>query len=303
MGRGRTGVPGALREPGLAPHGPRCSPLPRRPRPASCSGQGRHPGCSLRPAGRPAPAPLLPGDQGRHGGPRVVAPPQEVTSPHSRAAECLPGRPGARCPRSCGCRHGGRCDPHTGSCLCPAGWTGDECQSCEWDGLGAGARRPWGPAPGAGPRQGGQLSGAAGVPVRGPRPGRGAGERRPQPFPSCPVACAEGRFGADCEERCACRRGAACHHITGACLCPPGWRGSRCDSGEPPAPPAPGEPSRPALAPGSPGPCLPAACPPGWFGEACALRCQCPPDAACHHITGECRCPPGMTGPGCEQGK
>lgn len=171
VGRGRTGVPGALREPGLAPHGPRCSPLPRRPRPASCSGQGRHPGCSLRPAGRPAPAPLLPGDQGRHGGPRVVAPPQEVTSPHSRAAECLPGRPGARCPRSCGCRHGGRCDPHTGSCLCPAGWTGDECQSCEWDGLGAGARRPWGPAPGAGPRQGGQLSGAAGVPVRGPRPG------------------------------------------------------------------------------------------------------------------------------------
>lgn len=124
--------------------------------------------------------------QGRHGGPRVIAPPQEVTSPHSRAAECLPGRLGARCPRSCGCRHGGRCDPHTGSCLCPAGWTGDECQSCEWDGLGAGAWRPWGPTPGVGPRQGGQFSQSG----RGPRErvsARDAGLESGGPSPSCLV--------------------------------------------------------------------------------------------------------------------
>lgn len=47
------------------------------------------------------------------------------------------------------------------------------------------------------------------------------------------AACAEGTFGARCEERCSCRRGANCHHVTGACLCPPGWRGSRCENGEP----------------------------------------------------------------------
>lgn len=46
------------------------------------------------------------------------------------------------------------------------------------------------------------------------------------------AACAEGTFGARCEERCACRRGAPCHHVTGACLCPPGWRGLRCENGE-----------------------------------------------------------------------
>lgn len=53
----------------------------------------------------------------------------------------------------------------------------------------------------------------------------------------------------------------------------------------------------------APQPRLSAACPHSRFGEACAQRCQCPPDAACHHVTGECRCPPGFTGPGCEQGR
>ena len=42
------------------------------------------------------------------------------------------------------------------------------------------------------------------------------------------TACPEGTFGVLCEERCACRWGAACHAVTGACLCPPGWRGSPC---------------------------------------------------------------------------
>lgn len=46
------------------------------------------------------------------------------------------------------------------------------------------------------------------------------------------TACVNGMFGVHCEEHCACRKGATCHHVTGACLCPPGWRGSHCEQGK-----------------------------------------------------------------------
>lgn len=46
------------------------------------------------------------------------------------------------------------------------------------------------------------------------------------------TACVGSTFGVHCEEHCACRKGAACHHVTGACLCPPGWKGSHCEQGK-----------------------------------------------------------------------
>ena len=70
--------------------------------------------------------------------------PLDITYPIS--AECLPGVFEAGCPHSCRCLNGGLCDPHTGHCLCPAGWTGDKCQSREWVARGpmGEARRPLG---------------------------------------------------------------------------------------------------------------------------------------------------------------
>lgn len=62
--------------------------------------------------------------------------PSPVPSPAPASAECPPGFSGASCQHVCGCLHGGLCDRHTGHCRCPAGWTGDECQSREWGGLG-----------------------------------------------------------------------------------------------------------------------------------------------------------------------
>lgn len=44
-------------------------------------------------------------------------------------------------------------------------------------------------------------------------------------------ACDPGLFGAGCEARCQCARGASCNHVTGECQCPPGWRGKLCDKG------------------------------------------------------------------------
>lgn len=76
------------------------------------------------------------GGRGGGRGPRVMARPQEAGPHLCPPTECLPGHFGAGCQRSCRCLHGGLCDLHTGGCLCPAGWTGDTCQSRKWAGPG-----------------------------------------------------------------------------------------------------------------------------------------------------------------------
>ena len=185
--------------------------------------------------------------------------PSPVSSHVPASAGCLPGFFGAGCQHVCGCLHGGLCDRHTGHCLCPAGWTGDKCQSCEWGGLGP--PPVWPHARVWRPPRGGQLPGrgqGCGLSSRGlPASVQGAAPSRTQPPArppaSFPAACPKGTFGVRCEGHCACRRGATCHHVTGACLCPPGLRGLRCENGEPPAPlvlrvglgPSHGDPSGP----------------------------------------------------------
>ena len=43
----------------------------------------------------------------------------------------------AACITHGGCKNGGRCEPHTGQCLCPPGWKGIHCQnSCGLDKYG-----------------------------------------------------------------------------------------------------------------------------------------------------------------------
>lgn len=44
-------------------------------------------------------------------------------------------------------------------------------------------------------------------------------------------ACAEGRHGAGCGQRCTCQHGGLCDH-RGHCLCPAGWTGTACESRE-----------------------------------------------------------------------
>uniref|UniRef100_A0A8D0F6C8 EGF-like domain-containing protein n=1 Tax=Strix occidentalis caurina TaxID=311401 RepID=A0A8D0F6C8_STROC len=156
---------------------------------------------------------------------------------------------------------------------------------------------------------------------------------------TCLDTCPQGLFGARCGEHCDCGDNVTCHHITGACDCPSGWRGRRCEKGEM-------DPSGETEAPKSGKEtncifnksyklwqnrllgcckkyclagccgigsnvkasqhfhllaCLPAACLPGSFGKNCASRCACPPGVPCHHVTGRCGCPPGFTGSGCEK--
>lgn len=41
---------------------------------------------------------------------------------------------------------------------------------------------------------------------------------------SCEDLCPPGKHGQQCEERCPCQNGGVCHHVTGDCSCPAGWR-------------------------------------------------------------------------------
>lgn len=89
--------------------------------------------------------------------------------------------------------------------------------------------------------------------------------------------CPKGRWGLGCQEICpACEHGATCEPETGACLCRPGFTGSRCQDGECCA--APAQP--PATPPGGggagshpPPPCsLPSRLVWAWLPNAVLLR-------------------------------
>ena len=41
----------------------------------------------------------------------------------------------------------------------------------------------------------------------------------------CANPCPAGTFGDNCLEKCECYNSASCHHQTGRCECPPGYRG------------------------------------------------------------------------------
>lgn len=48
---------------------------------------------------------------------------------------------------------------------------------------------------------------------------------------SLTAACQGNSFGPGCRNTCHCHNGALCHHVTGTCLCSPGWKGATCQEG------------------------------------------------------------------------
>ena len=44
------------------------------------------------------------------------------------------------------------------------------------------------------------------------------------------AACPSGFYGYLCREKCLCKNGAACNHVTGKCTCKPGYTGTTCDT-------------------------------------------------------------------------
>lgn len=74
----------------------------------------------------------------------------------------------------------------------------------------------------------------------------------------------------ECHDKC--KNEAICDPVTKSCLCPPGYKGTNCES----------------------------KCAYGYFGKNCNNECRCKKNAACDHITGHCECSDNDFGRFCE---
>ncbi|XP_055370271.1 scavenger receptor class F member 1 isoform X2 [Betta splendens] len=200
------------------------------------------------------------------------------------ACECEAGWWGLGCGRKCNCdlRHS-HCDPGSGRCLCHPGYQGSFCNRlCENGTYGSGCDRRCGHCTGGRPCSLTDGSCAACEPgwngTRCDRPcppgyyGDGCRETCPRcrssepcdpvtgTCPRCDEACSNRTFGLACSFLCGpCFHG-NCHHVTGRCICQPGFHGESCNS----------------------------SCPHMHFGPNCSSVCACGGGASCHPLTGVC---------------
>ncbi|XP_066299153.1 receptor-type tyrosine-protein phosphatase alpha-like [Branchiostoma lanceolatum] len=133
--------------------------------------------------------------------------------------DCPADSTGTGCSTPCLCYHGGWCDDR-GACICPPGFTGDNCelacdnpgeygQSCQW-------------------------SCNDGNPVR---PCRRSLICLPDPYGcecangykgfDCDTACDANEYGPGCTNQCNCANGGTCD-VNKGCLCTGDWRGPTC---------------------------------------------------------------------------
>lgn len=129
-------------------------------------------------------------------------------------SECALGHFGIDCQHKCECENGGVCDRESGRCSCPAGWMGTRCEMGKkhhsaslWSYHNFGWKKM-------------TIGKMTYVHLQDIHL-----------FPFCVFwsACTQGLYGPGCKEHCRCDHNAPCHHITGSCMCPAGWRGSHCE--------------------------------------------------------------------------
>ncbi|XP_067684440.1 multiple epidermal growth factor-like domains protein 10 isoform X2 [Haliotis asinina] len=182
--------------------------------------------------------------------------------------ECLAGLYGVKCDQSCpGCPGNGSCNRNNGSCstLCPAHYTGANCDRCHDDWYGPSCQLPCGEC-----RNDGPCNTTTGLCPDGCDPGwQGA---------LCQQECPDGRYGMDCSKVCGhCVDPTPCDKLTGFCLdeCAHGWSGDLCDK-----------------------------CDDFWFGANCSQLCRCQNTSeVCDKMTGECPrtgCSAGWMGTDCQ---
>ncbi|XP_077861430.1 uncharacterized protein LOC144341632 [Saccoglossus kowalevskii] len=179
---------------------------------------------------------------------------------------CPNGKYGDTCLLNCPtCHSGGICNADTGECICPPGFTGDDCNTgCAQGYWGKSCERKC------------SITNTATACI----------ERMfcvSDPYGcSCLAShggldcnildCPSGTYGAGCTQTCHCTNGC---NTKGECIsspgdCDTGWSGNMCK--------------------------VPSSCPDGFYGKLCKYNCHCENNAACDKNTGVC--PNGDCAPG-----
>ncbi|KAG8185239.1 hypothetical protein JTE90_002765 [Oedothorax gibbosus] len=197
---------------------------------------------------------------------------------------------GDACDQPCPpCHNGGVCHDKWGVCVCPAGFSGPNCETpCGGNHFGPDCSKS------CSPPQNNSVN---------------TDELcalhlfcKPDPYgcscapgfkgPTCMEHCEPGWYGADCKQPCHCAYGiSSCNRITGACSggCARGWRGQSCQIEDPNSNSTFAETTTMMY------------CSPGTYGPSCERSCHCHGNENCHIVTGHCAkgCEEGWGGPSC----
>ncbi|XP_006812333.2 uncharacterized protein LOC102801023 [Saccoglossus kowalevskii] len=185
---------------------------------------------------------------------------------------CPNGKYGDTCLFNCPtCYNGGICNADTGECICPPGFTGDDCNTgCQYRGT-------WGKNCGRGCSS--TNTDACRKRMFCVADPYGCSCLASYTGLDCNTDCPDGKYGAGCTQTCHCTQG--CNKsdddllVSGECTtsgdtCDDGWGGENCR--------------------------VPSACPDGLYGELCNYNCHCKNNAPCDKNTGVCPnddCAPG----------
>ncbi|XP_071811261.1 receptor-type tyrosine-protein phosphatase mu-like isoform X2 [Apostichopus japonicus] len=174
------------------------------------------------------------------------------------------------------CINGGVCSDLTGLCLCPPGFSGNNCENIH-------GRNVFGQNAEYKCDDSGDdhADGCQGAVICYPDP---LGCFCPAGFKglNCTEECERGKFGANCKQECHCADNYLCDLDTGVCdnnQCEDGWRGKNCQFVDAP-------------------------CPVGYYGGLCNLPCSCPSEEnACSEVEDNCAngCAVPWTGIACNQ--
>ncbi|XP_071811254.1 uncharacterized protein [Apostichopus japonicus] len=172
------------------------------------------------------------------------------------------------------CINGGVCSDLTGLCLCPPGFSGNNCENIH-------GRNVFGQNAEYKCDDSGDdhADGCQGAIICYPDP---LGCFCPAGYKglNCTEECETGKFGANCKQECHCADNALCALDTGVCgnnQCEDGWRGTNCQYGP---------------------------CPVGYYGDFCNLTCSCSGgEDACSEVEANCAngCAVPWTGIACNQ--
>ncbi|XP_071810716.1 receptor-type tyrosine-protein phosphatase mu-like isoform X3 [Apostichopus japonicus] len=172
------------------------------------------------------------------------------------------------------CINGGVCSDLTGLCLCPPGFSGNNCENIH-------GRNVFGQNAEYQCDDSGDdhADGCQGAIICYPDP---LGCFCPAGYKglNCTEACERGKFGANCKQECHCANNSLCALDTGLCednQCEDGWRGTNCQYGP---------------------------CPVGVYGDFCNLPCSCSDGGdACSEVEVNCAngCAVPWTGIACDE--